>query len=109
MKLNEKFTDLVQFFGCYFHQDMFDDYASDEMAIKGYVDDDGPDAARHVARELDKLLELGLPEAELDTAMYKELHCYYSPKPDGISMTEWLRWVRSTLLKYAQSAPEKSS
>ncbi len=104
MKLNERFPDLEQFFGCYFHQDWLDEYENEEMAIKGYVDDDGSEAAEHVARELDKLLELGLPETELDTAMYWDLHCYYDPKPDGVTMSDWLRWVRATLIKYGESA-----
>ncbi len=109
MKLNKRFPDLEQFFGCYFHEDWMDEYENEEMAIKGYVDDDGPEAAHNVAHELDKLLELELPEAELEGAMYRELHCYYAPEPDGISMSEWLRWVRSMLVKYAQSAAAKNS
>ncbi len=106
MKLNEKFPDLEQFFGCYFHQDWMEEYENEEMAIKEYVDDDGREAARHVAVELDKILALCLPEPQLEQAMYKELGCCCNPKPDGMSMSGWLRWVRVTLIKYEQLAPK---
>ncbi len=107
MKLSEKFPYLRHFFACYFHQDWMVEYANGEMAIKGYVDDDGPEDANRVVRELDQLLGLRLPESELDDAMYRELHCYYNPEPSGQSMTEWLQWVRAMLIKYEQLAPRE--
>ncbi len=105
MKLNKRFPDLEQFFGCYFHQDWQYLYGSAEMAIEDYANDSSRDELSYTVQELDKLMSLGLSEAELDDAMYRELHCYYNPKPSGRSMTEWLRWVRSTLIKYGESAP----
>lgn len=109
MDMAEKFPSLDHFFGCYFYQSWRSEYENEEMAIKGYVDGDGPEEACRVVRELDQLLALDLPEAEFDRVMYEDLDCYYNPKPRGVTMSEWLRWVRATLLKYEQSASEKNS
>ncbi len=109
MKLSEQFPDLEQFFGAYFHQDWMDFDEAAETVIERFVNDATQDELSSTIGELDQLLSLGLPEAELEHVMYKELGCYYNPEPDGISMSEWLRWVRSMLVKYAQSAAAKNS
>ncbi len=104
MKLNKEFPELEQFLGGYFHQDWKDFHGSAEMAIEEYAINSSKDELSHTVQELDRLLSLGLSEAELDYAICKELGCYYNPKPRGRSMTEWLRWVRATLIKYEQLA-----
>ncbi len=105
MNMAEEFPSLDHFFGCYFYQSWRSEYDNEEMAIKGYVDDDGPEEAGRVVRELDRLLALDLPEAKLDEMMCDDLGCYYNPEPSGLSMSAWLRWVRSMLIKYGESAP----
>lgn len=109
MNINEKFPRLEQFFGAYFHEDCLDFDGTAEMAVKRYARDASREVMSRTLQELDQLLSLGLPEAELDRVMFNDLGCYYNPEPDGMSMIEWLQWVRSTLKKYAQSAGEKSS
>ncbi len=105
MKLNEEFPDLEQFFGGYFHQDWKDFYGSAETAIEQFVNDASRAELAKALRELDDLLALGLPEAELDEAMCEDIGCYYNPRPSGKTMSEWLQWVRSMLIKYGESAP----
>ena len=103
MKLNEKFPRLEQFFGCYFHQDWMAEYKNEEMAVKGYVHDVGSTEASHMLQDLEHLMALDLSEKELGKVLVEDLQCDYNPDPDGISMRDWLRWVRSTLIKYIQS------
>lgn len=109
----EQFPRLEQFFGCYFHQDWREEYASEGLAIKDFVYNDGPEEARNTVEELNKLLSLHVAETELEKAMYAEFGCYFNPAHHGQSMTNWLRWVRDTLVKYAaekaaQENPESS-
>ncbi len=105
MKLNEKFPELEQFFGCYFHQDCLDFDGTAEMVLNRYASEASREVMGRTLEELDQLLSLGLSDPELDRVMYEDLGCYYTPEPDGISMSEWLRWVRSMLIKYGESAP----
>lgn len=102
MKPTETFHNLRHFFGCYFHQDWMDEYENEEMAVKGYVDDDGQEDANNVVHELDQLLSQGLSETALRKVMEDDLGCEYNPDPDSVSMNAWLLWVRSTLIKYCQ-------
>lgn len=104
MKLNDKFPRLEQFFGAYFHQDCLDFDGTAEMVLKRYASDASREVMSRTLEELDQLLSLGLSDAELDGTMYEDLGCYYNPAPDGLSMTEWLHWVRSMLLEYASAA-----
>ncbi len=106
MKLSERFPRLEQFFGAYFHQDCLDFDGTAEMVLKRYASEASRGVMGRTLEELDQLLSLGLSDAELDRAMYEDLGCYYNPEPDGMSMTEWLQWVRTMLIKYEQLAPK---
>ncbi len=106
MKLSKKFPYLRHFFGAYSHQGWPYIDGTAEKVIEHYVSGESKDEVDHAVRELDELLLLGLSDAELDAAVYDDFGCCYTPEPDGISMTEWLRWVRATLIKYEQLAPK---
>lgn len=102
MNLNEQFPYLSHFFGAYFHQDWMMEYANEEMAVKGYVDDDGSEDANRVIKELDQFLSLNMSEADLRKAVLDELGSDYFPESTYPSIRDWLLWIRSMLAKYSQ-------
>ena len=87
---------LANFLGAYFHQDWALDAASADEVIEGFVRDDGPDRARELAAEIERLLATETSERALEESLRK-MGCYYCFKSDGLSASEWLRRVRAKL------------
>jgi CdiI immunity protein len=88
---------LEQFFGGYFNQDWDLDAPDDGAVVALFVREAAPERLDEVRRELDRLLALRLDEKQLRDVLLSDLAAYYDPGPDGLTMTEWLRRVRSLL------------
>jgi hypothetical protein len=88
MSLKDKYPYLKHFFGCYFHQDWDDDYATAADGIKHFLQEPEGDIALTTAE-----LKTFLSEIEDDKELRKaviELGDNYEPAHDGLTVQEWL-------------------
>lgn len=93
---NVDFSELRAFFGSYFHQDWKLDAPDDNGIIRLFLEDASEENVAAVRADIDSLLALGLSEAEMQSAVFWNLGCYYKPGY-GITTTEWIRSVRARL------------
>ncbi|MFI9064562.1 contact-dependent growth inhibition system immunity protein [Streptomyces sp. NPDC053429] len=96
----ERFPDLSQLLGAYFHQDFSLEYSSHREALDDYVSDASESDLRKVADEIHDFLMLN----ESDQALKKSsavLGLGVSP-PHGVRLRQWLADVREILLRARQ-------
>jgi hypothetical protein len=107
---NQRFYELGQFLGAYFHQDWMHvrvrpdwtvDNADAESVVRFFINGNAPERLKKIAEEIEELLALGMSEDELQKLLYTELGIYYMPTADGISYSNWLRSVRDALVSRA--------
>lgn len=87
----------AQLIGCYFHQDMFDDYGSEESTLLNMLAEADRDSLVRCSVELRQLLVEPLNDDDLERIIRDELGCYYCPPGAGVSYRVWLESVVSTL------------
>ena len=97
MTLRERFPELHTFFGGWFHQDWPIEGEDDVAVIKAFLDEVDPETVEAVRGELDRFLQLGLDEEAMQNAIWQDFACGYHPMGVSLSMTEWIRSVRSHL------------
>ncbi|WP_106856682.1 contact-dependent growth inhibition system immunity protein [Caballeronia novacaledonica] len=91
---HQKFPELEQLLGCYFHQDWTEEFDEDTLALQAIIESASQDRLAAAAAELDVLLGLGLSEAELSLVLVDQLGCYFDPKAKGSTCSQWLKQVR---------------
>ena len=96
---NSDLSHLEQFLGGYFHQDWMIDDTDAESVLDRYLSDTPPAAVQQTISEVERLLGRGLAEDQLHAPFIQALGCYYNPAAQGMSYTEWLNWVRDSLIK----------
>lgn len=84
----DRFYELGQFFGGYFHQDWREDASDWRSVVQGYLEIESPGRIRAVATQMGKLLSMDLEEARLGRTM-SDLGNDSSPPP-GMTHREWL-------------------
>lgn len=95
--IEDKFSNLYQFFGGYFHED-WDLEAKDAKAvIHNYLNDEKPRIVKEIIDEISLLLEMNLDRGQLRDVLANDLKCSYDPTFYGISDIDWLKWVQATL------------
>ena len=98
----EKFPELYQFLGCYFHQDWkdFSDWKGHKPSFEGIVRHfkvvDSKNNVKEEVRELIEFLNLGLNESEVEDVMDKWNIAYY-PYGRNLTYIEWLKRVLEIL------------
>ncbi|MGW2829134.1 contact-dependent growth inhibition system immunity protein [Streptomyces sp. NPDC001286] len=89
---NERFPELGQLLGAYFHQNFSHFYRSRDEALDEYVSESLPEDLAQAAQELDELLAMVSSEQELHTAA-NALGLGLLP-PEGMSLRQWLETIR---------------
>jgi CdiI immunity protein len=92
--MRERFPDLEQFFGCYFHQDWKIEAEDDRGLVRLFLGTEPEGWVTGTRRELDEFLAEPLAEGELRAILLRSFGCYYDPAPDGLSMREWLGRIK---------------
>ncbi|TQJ87377.1 contact-dependent growth inhibition system immunity protein [Streptomyces sp. SLBN-31] len=89
---NERFPELSQLLGAYFHQDFFSFYDSRDDALDEYVAEVLPENRAQAAQELGELMAMVTSDQELHTAA-DALGLSLLP-PEGMSLRQWLELLR---------------
>jgi hypothetical protein len=89
---NERFPELSQMLGAYFHQNFPDFYDSRDEALDEYVSESLPEDLAQAAQELEELLAMASSDQELHTAA-NALGLGLLP-PQGLSLRQWLELIR---------------
>lgn len=90
---------LRQFFSASFHEDCLLDDPDWESIARRFRRDAGVEMSRGIAAEIRQLLAESTSDDALGEHLFRELGCYYSPRPDlnGPSFSAWLASVGSAL------------
>jgi CdiI immunity protein len=97
---------LAHLFGAFMHQD-WDTEGKDWPDLVGNFAHGQPAAELEAtANEVDRLLAEFPEDAGLNDQLYRELSCYYDPRPDlgGPTVRAWLGQVAGSLRQYAGPA-----
>lgn len=89
---NERFPELSQLLGAYFHRDFSYIYDSRDEALDEYVSQSEPEDRAQAAQEITELLTMVSSDQELHTAT-TALGLDLLP-PDGMSHRQWLELIR---------------
>lgn len=95
--MNNQFPNLTQFFSSYFHQDWTEEANSPGEVVENYRNSEPPESIESALAELNKLLEIPIAPADLETFILDELGCYYNPEADNQTVREWLELVQKSL------------
>ncbi|MER6234404.1 contact-dependent growth inhibition system immunity protein [Streptomyces sp. NPDC001663] len=90
---NERFPELGQLLGAYFHQNFSYFYNSRDEALDEYVSESLPEDLAQAARELDELLSMVSSDQELHTAA-NALGLGLLP-PEGMTLRQWLEFIQN--------------
>lgn len=90
--MTDKFPNLGEFLGCYFHQDWTCDDESAIAVVDRYLREWPNEEVQAAVKEIRQLLEEAENEAELRAAVLK-LGSYYEVGADGLTYREWLESV----------------
>ena len=86
MTNTERHKRLEQFFGAYFHED-WDVEASDWTAIvAAFAAHASPEDCKQLA---DDVMWVAT-RSDAAAFLFEQLGCYYDPRADGLSVTDWL-------------------
>jgi hypothetical protein len=88
---------LNQLLAGYFHEDWQEDHASPAAAVQAFLREASPATVEAAAREIDRLLGLGLDDAALTQVLIEGLDCNYVAETDGLTSIAWLTGVRDRL------------
>jgi CdiI immunity protein len=94
-----EYPELSQFLGGYFHQDWGLEANDWQGIVEHYRSEQNLEEREAAASEIDRLLLEPMNTDQLGTYLFRELHCYYLPRPDlgGPDVREWLRQVAVAL------------
>ncbi len=95
--MNNQFPNLTQFFSSYFHQDWTEEANSPSEVVENYLNSEPPESIASALAELNKVLEIPIAPADLETFILDELGCYYNPEADNQTVREWLELVQKSL------------
>lgn len=96
----ERFPELNQFLGSYFHQDFFDEYTSYKEAVDDYVAGASENDLNQLVRDISKLLTSAVADSDLKQAT-SILGMDVSPPP-GVGIRQWLSDVAGIVSRRAE-------
>lgn len=94
----ERFPELNQFLGSYFHQDFFDEYTSHSEAVNDYVAGASETDRNQLMRDIAELRALAVTDKELKEAT-SILGMEVSP-PAGVGIRQWLADVSGIVSRH---------
>ena len=103
--MRNKLPNLDQFFGGYFHEDWNLEAKDASAAVSHYLNDAPDPTVLKTIEELNQLLDMNLDEERLREIMIYDLSCCYDPEFYGISQTDWLRWIQTSLKQASKKTP----
>jgi hypothetical protein len=92
--MRDRYPELHQFFGGYYHQDWRMDHSTTEAVLHSFIGDSAPHERAMISAQLREVLALS--DAQLADAVF-DLGAYYDPTPDGQTMREWLQAALNAL------------
>jgi phenylalanyl-tRNA synthetase beta subunit len=95
--MNDQFPYLTQFFSSYFHQDWLLEDSNASEVVENYRNSESPESIEAALVELNKLLEMPIALADLETFILDKLGCYYDASSENQTVREWLEWVQKSL------------
>ena len=115
----QRWPELDQLIGCYFHEDFIDDYGSPEGAIDamlhGVPEQNEPPRStkslRQGLRELEEFIEFARdylrkhPEEEEDVVL-DMFGCRYNTYADGLTPLQWLEHLRKRIREHLEKIGE---
>jgi hypothetical protein len=98
-RMAESYPQLFQLFGAYFHQDWPVEGKDWQDLLRNYCNDHAPADFQAAASEIDQLLEGVATDSQLAEILWRQLGCYYLPRPDlgGPTVRDWLAQVGAGL------------
>ena len=101
-----KYPRLAQLFGAFMHQDWDTEGRDWPDLIRNFAHAQPAAEVGLTANELDRLLAEFPDDPGLSDQLYRELGCYYDPRPDqgGPTVCAWLGQVAGLLRQLAFSA-----
>jgi hypothetical protein len=100
-----RWPELWQFFGGYFHEDFMDDYGSPEGAIDAFLSNTNPEYVQKVLNQLEDYLAFSReylskhPEKD-DWYPVESMGVHYLPSADGFTAIGWLEHVLERFREY---------
>jgi hypothetical protein len=88
---------LAQFLGAYFHQDFMLDYSSPDATIAAFIADEPAESIHAVCNELEQVIPVVDRMHDPEEFLWRVLGCYYVPKTDELTVSEWLKHVYGKL------------
>lgn len=103
----DRYPELYQFFGGYFHQDWSDEQrlagGSFQDVIREFQTMNPVDVVRQATRELQAFIGLDLPEDELHDIVVDDLGANVRAAGLGLTYRQWLEAVLATLKEPART------
>jgi hypothetical protein len=95
--MENKYPELFQFFGCYFHQDWMCESSEPDGVIGAFVSESTPQTIEAVRKEILTLLMIDFGEEELREFLMDDMPCNYCYWLDWESAEAWLRHILEIL------------
>jgi hypothetical protein len=91
---NNRYPELSDILGSYFHQDWHEEFATDETALQSIVDSESSGRLKSAIAEIEALLNVGMTESGLRSFAVVELGCFFEPHSRNLSWEEWFVHVK---------------
>lgn len=91
--MKDKYPELFQFFGCYFHQDWMCESSDPDEIIRNFVSDSAPEIVDMVKNEISTLLTMKFCDEEMRGFIMDKMPCNYCYWMDWESGGMWLKHI----------------
>ncbi|MCP2073898.1 UNVERIFIED_ORG: hypothetical protein J2Y77_003334 [Pseudomonas lini] len=95
--MKNKYPELFQFFGCYFHQDWMCESTEPDGVVRAFVFDSVPQTIEAVKKEISTLLTMNFSEEAFREFLMDEMPCNYCYWMDWESAEAWLNHILEIL------------
>lgn len=92
--------ELEEFIGCYFHQDWTMKAETDEDAVKMYLSQFHESLVDQCLDEIDSVIQMAGEGSDNIDALLDDLSCYYAYQNFGQTGLEWLKRLKSLIMKH---------
>ncbi|QKS84442.1 contact-dependent growth inhibition system immunity protein [Pseudomonas bijieensis] len=95
--MENKYPELFQFFGCYFHQDWMCESTEPDGVVRAFVSDSVPQTIEAVKKEISTLLTMNFSEDAFREFLMDEMPCNYCYWMEWESAEAWLNHILKIL------------